>query len=112
MKRPDKVRVGPHRYRIRYDKDAIDLKATEHNERRLYGLTEPTAQVIHIDPTLAPDQLRDTVLHEVLHACLSLIGADEQLSPGKEERLVRALSPVLLQVLCDNPKLARFLTGR
>ena len=110
MKGPDKVRVGPHRYRIRYDKDAIDLKATEHNERRLYGLTEPVSQLIHIDPTLAASQMRDTVLHEVLHACLSLIGADEFLSPSKEERLVRALSPALLQVLRDNPKLVRFLT--
>ena len=111
MKPPGKVKVGPHSYRIRYDKDAIDLKATELNERRLYGLTEPVHAVIHVDPTLAKSQKQDTVLHEVLHACLSLIGWDESLSAEKEERLVRALSPVLLQVLQDNPRLCAYLTS-
>lgn len=105
-----KIRLGPHVYRVVRDKTAIDLKATEHNERRLYGLCEPTAGLVHIDPTLTDSQQRETVLHELLHACFSVAGMDELMSGTKEERVVRQVAPWLLLLLQSNPKLVRYLT--
>lgn len=51
-------------------------------------------------------QLRDTLLHETLHACLHVqeLGAED-------EEFVRRLAPVLLDVLRSNPVLVAWLTA-
>ena len=49
-----------------------------------------------------------TVLHEILHACADVVGVDDDKA---EERVVTVLSPALLQVLRDNPRLVEWLTG-
>lgn len=55
--------------------------------------------------------LRDTLIHEALHAIVYLSGIRENLSLSHEdeEKLVVALSPWLLALLRDNPKLVEFL---
>ena len=50
--------------------------------------------------------MRDTVLHEVLHACLFEAGK------GDCEDVVASLAPTLLYVIRKNPKLIEFLTER
>jgi hypothetical protein len=40
-----------------------------------------------------PDVMRDTLLHELLHACLCVGGTD--LDHEAEERVVRAIAPLL-----------------
>lgn len=49
-------------------------------------------------------QIRDTVLHETLHACLHI----QDLS-AEDESFVGRLAPVLLDVLRSNPDLVKWL---
>ena len=58
-----------------------------------------------IDQDQHERQLRDTVLHETIHACLHVqeLGAED-------EEFVRRLAPVLLDVLRSNPVLVAWLT--
>jgi hypothetical protein len=46
-----------------------------------------------------PDVMRDTFLHEIIHAILSIQGVGDLLHDKQEEDVVRALTPVLDQVL-------------
>lgn len=109
MKLPGHVKVGPHTYRLVVDRDAIARVSADAEERKL-GECEPRTCTITIDPDQARSQLADTVVHECLHASFDVIGAMEDVTDDIEERLVRRLAPVLLQVLQDNPGLVAWLT--
>ena len=58
---------------------------------------------IYVDKNLAFSAMQDTILHEVLHVVLQHFEKDS-------EQLVRILTPSLLAILKDNPKLVSFLT--
>lgn len=105
---PKHVQVGPHRYRLVFDKHEADRRSLAEGEVRL-GECDHRALTILVDPVQADTQVRDTVLHEVLHACMSLIGASEDVSEQVEERLVLRLAPVLLHLLRSNPRLLEWL---
>jgi hypothetical protein len=47
-----------------------------------------------------PDVMRDTLFHKILHAILSIQGMGDLLHGAQEEDVVRALAPMLDQVLC------------
>jgi hypothetical protein len=108
--RPKSVLVGPHRYRLVFNKAETDRRSLAEGEVRL-GECDHRALTILVDPTQAETQIKDTLLHETLHACMSLIGATEDISEQIEERLVLRLAPVLLQVLGSNPRLVAYLTA-
>jgi hypothetical protein len=107
---PKFVVVGPHRYRVTVDRAAVDRVSVEGGER-VVGACDRQRLEIVADPELAPSQLADTVLHEVLHAAFDLIGAGEDIAADVEERLVLRLAPVLLQVVRANPSLVEYLTA-
>jgi hypothetical protein len=107
---PKRVQVGPHRYRLVIDADAMNRASAEHGTR-LLGRCDNEQLLIVVDPRQAPSQQRETVVHELLHAACDLAGLSEDaLADDVEERVVRRLAPVLLQVLVDNPKLVAWLT--
>jgi hypothetical protein len=77
----------------------------------LYGLYQD-GEII-IDPNVR--QLRDTLLHEILHAIIAQTGLAETSGPlhgDAEEQTVRALTPLLLHVLRENRALINFLIER
>lgn len=45
------------------------------------------------------DNERDTLLHELIHAALAVTGVTHDLDDKEEERIVRAIAPVLNDVL-------------
>lgn len=104
MKPPRHVDVGPYRYRIVVGTAAIDRKSVEMGSE-LVGKYDGVAQTITLDPTLRFDGVRDTLLHELLHALLVPLELDDK----EEERIIQQLSPALLDLLRRNPKLARYL---
>lgn len=67
-----------------------------------------TKQLILLDPNQGPDQLRDTLMHEIEHAIW-----DQTLLrlPGKltQERVIEAMTPVRLDTYRRNPQLAAYL---
>lgn len=72
------------------------------------GLCDFDGLKLYIKKGLKKSIAQETLLHEVLHACTSpLLNGEEQLS---DEKFVTGVSPVLLQVMRDNPKLLEYLT--
>lgn len=104
MKPPRTVTLGPYRLEIVVDGAALDRKSVEF-EAELSGKFDLPAQRVILSPTLAPDVLRETLLHELLHGLLVPL----ELGHKREERIVLTLAPALLDTLRRNPTLVRFL---
>lgn len=58
-----------------------------------------------------PQQMRDTYLHEMLHA-LFVNGGLQHLMQCDDEAMVSILTPHLLAMLRDNPRVVEFLTQK
>jgi len=110
MRPPSKVQVGP----LSYD---VVLVATDHPAvSDCAGRTERGAQNIWIDRQTGPDQLRETVLHEVLHTVWGLAGLqmdiDDVGEDSQGEKIINRVTPLLLDVLRRNPRLVAYLTEK
>lgn len=91
------------------DEDAANRVSYE-DASRLIGQSNPEQQTITLRPSIAPMCLRDTLLHEVLHAICDMTGIAKDLGAEEEEKAVNRLGPALLDTLRRNPALVTFLT--
>jgi Zn-dependent peptidase ImmA (M78 family) len=101
MNLPDSVRVGAATYTFKRRK--MDA---------LYGQTHHRKAVINLNTKQADTQLRDTVLHEILHVIFNQAGMASILDTWThehEEMMTRLLAPWVLSVIRDNPDLLAFL---
>ena len=110
MSTPTSVRVGPYTYTIKVDAERIKELEKE-SDTDLFGMTTHGHLEIVLQPDVADTVLRETMLHEVLHAVLFNTGLSDRMTDKAEEHLVRALSPALFALLRENPDLVRYLTG-
>lgn len=69
-----------------------------------YGMCKHSACRITLHPDQTEDNMRDSLLHEVIHAL------DVELYTHMGERRVRLMATGLLQVLRNNKALVAFLT--
>jgi hypothetical protein len=99
--RPSEVRVGPYLYEIEYRDEVSD------SEPDLFGLTLNRDQKIIVSVRQSDLAMRDTVLHECLHAVFASSGLFREVE--NEERIVAATATWLLMLLRDNHALTRFL---
>lgn len=76
-----------------------------------FGRTDHFQAKLFVNKDQTQDQLRDTVLHEVLHAICFNYGVQTG-TEEEEEALIKTLTPVLLDVLCRNPELVALLLGK
>jgi Zn-dependent peptidase ImmA (M78 family) len=109
MSFPKKVKVGHVRYTVRLEKGLAAIAEAS-------GSCGEDMQLILIDDQLGPDQQRDTVVHELLHALFYAMNVKaflpkEEGSDSKEleEKIVFGLATRLLEMLRDNPKLVDYL---
>lgn len=58
------------------------------------------------------DSARDTILHEIVHISMRIVGAPSWLSDSREEDIVSRISPVILDTLRRNPRLSEFLLSK
>ena len=98
MEIPRYLKVGPFNYTVElhdgyWNKDDI----------RVYGEVDERTCTINLDVDASPEVVRDSIVHEVIHAILLMYDRDD-------EDLVRLLAPMILQVMRDNPKLMLALT--
>lgn len=108
---PKSVQVGSVRYAVQCDETAgLQAKVNEQTTACL-GSADHPAQLIRIDPNQGPDQLADTLLHEVMHAVFAFVGLHESPLAKHEERIVAALTPTLLDTLRRNPDLVAYVTS-
>ncbi len=110
MKLPGKVHVGPHTYRVICDTAAMNAECRDASED-LAGRCSHRTLTIHVDPDQARSQMRDTLLHEVLHAVANMTALDNEWGDEQEEEVILRLAPALLDVLRRNPRLVEFLTA-
>ncbi len=98
-RRPRRIVTGPFTWRIEW----VDLGG-EH-----YGETDQERLLIRMQPDLAPEFERETLMHELLHACYRTAGIDSTVE--REEQIVSGISPFLLDALRRSPGLAAYLLG-
>lgn len=107
MTPPERIVLGPHTWRILTD-DA-DGHLIHEGDR---GRTDANSLTIRVDArTLAEGALRDTVLHECLHACWDTAGLSAHEADAHQEQLITSLVPQLLDLLQRNPDLVAYLTA-
>lgn len=99
---PSSVRVGTSKFPI----NIVEHYPPDHDDNS-YGLTNLPTETIYIKADQAEGQMKDTVLHEVLHAIANR-GAFK-ISDESEEMMIRQIVPWLLLVIQDNPKLVAYL---
>jgi hypothetical protein len=99
---PLSVRVGQADYRIR-------IRA----RRDPLGECDTRKQRVDVTAAQSEPSLRDTVVHELLHAIWYESSANAMLATDEDEqeKVVRLLSPWLLMLLRDNPDLVAYLTS-
>jgi hypothetical protein len=107
---PVSVLVGPFSYRVVFSADRIKELEKESNTE-LYGITSHGDLEIALQPDCAEMVIRETLLHEVLHALFYNTGLTERLSEKMEEQVIRSLSPALFDLLRRNPALLPYWTG-
>lgn len=106
MKIPSNVRVGA------YDVEVATPGAVEMEHNEVEGRFLNSVLRIELRDDRPKMFMRETLLHEILHAviCLSGTRAVLDLETEDEEKLITLLTPALLCVLRDNPDVVRFLT--
>ena len=74
------------------------------------GLTDLHTQEIFVDPTMSLTNIKETVLHECLHAMFADSGVTWPVGGAtQEEKIVRILSPRFLQFILDNKELVEWI---
>lgn len=90
---PRYLKIGPFTYTVELHEGYWNK-----DDERVYGEVDERAATINLDVDASPEMIRDSIVHEILHAILLMYNKDD-------EDLVRLLAPMLLQVMRDNPKL-------
>lgn len=99
---PATLRIGPYSYRV-----VIDTEwCAEHN---LAGQHRPMDEAIVLHGEQSPARAADSMLHEVAHACLDVADHASDDEAEHDERVIRTLTPTLIDTLKRNPALVGYL---
>lgn len=100
-KRPSSVRALYYRYDINFDKKSV---TSDH------GSTDTESKVINITDRDNEEMTKEVLFHELLHVAFDDSFAFEgDNADDEEEKIVRILSPRLMQMFRDNPELSSYL---
>lgn len=103
--RPEHMKIGAFDITIEYDESLAELQAA--------GVSSRAQSLVIVDPEYAPQQLRDTIVHEALHlmwkqtSLLVRYPDDGPDSPG--ELVIQDLTPLVYSFIRDNPEVVRWL---
>lgn len=106
---PSAITLGPHVWQVRTDPDTADYLRNQAQR----GTTDVCTHTIRADADgLSAGALRETLLHEALHACWHTAGLDAEGNPAEEyaEQAITALAPQILHLIRANPHLVEYLT--
>lgn len=104
MKPPSRITVVGHEYRLAPSLKP-DLGVGDGTE--LAGHWDGSSSLITLAQSLSASVMRETVLHEVLHALARYTN-----TAGLNERTISQVCPSLLDTLRRNRKLTEFLLAR
>lgn len=109
MKCPTRIRVLGKVYSI---EETENVQGGEDHEV-LSGHCAPLLCHIQVSTEQHIQQIRDSLLHELLHAIWSESGLCCTIGEERiEEHLVHTLASAILALLRDNPALVRYLTAK
>lgn len=110
---PKSVRVGPLRWRITTSLGDFHAFAEAENDTTAVGFCNLESLTIALKPNLPDSLLRETLMHELLHAIIQTQGGifDTAKTEELEEATVSAISPMLLSVLRANEDVLEFVLG-
>lgn len=105
---PKVVRVASHAITVA-EPHYLEMASNESDGRFF-----PTISRIDVRSDLGPANVRDSLLHECLHAVLYCHGLGKllELDAEAEEKLVSGLAPAVLALLRRNPELVKFLLAK
>lgn len=104
---PETITLGPHAWQVLTDHDTANY--LRHDNAR--GTTDAQSLTIRVDVDgLAATAVRETLLHEALHACWETSGLAAHEVAEHTEQVITALAPQLLHLLRANPDLVAYLT--
>lgn len=107
---PSHVDVGPFRYTITSD-ELTRHRAQQTSLTVLLGNTDHDKLQIILTNDAPIGLIRETLMHELLHVVNEVTGLRQQWGNEKEERIIRRLSPILLELLQRNPDAVAYLTN-
>jgi Zn-dependent peptidase ImmA (M78 family) len=96
---PKKLKIGGFIWKVIESKDIS-------YEGNCYGSTHFDSQTIYLNPDIPQQKKTETLLHEIIHACMWQCGLNRTFSIKDkeitEEDVVQPLSMILYQVFKDN----------
>lgn len=107
--RPSHVDVGPYRYAVRWDQDALNAHSIEAGHG-CDGLQNGGRLEIVISPKGHSDYQRRILIHEVLHALFGLAGGMPK--RASEDDAIDVIESAVLDLLRRNPHLVAWLQER
>lgn len=113
--RPTSLVILGHRFEVKWTADSAE-RTTKDAEYWALGSVDLANQQIGVREAQAFTQLKDTLLHEILHVLVRMQAHQDRFRPfaadraHPEEPVVYALATSLLSVLRGNPKLVAWLT--
>ncbi len=99
------MKIGPYKYEVHY---IDDLKDPDNNNR-LHGMHSHSKLEIMCEGMDHPQVQIATIWHEAMHAAFDLSGVN--IGDQAEETVCTALSPIIIQMIRDNPKLVKATLG-
>ena len=116
--RPSRVKVGFFNYRINWRSEEDWLSSPLNND--MQGMHDAHTGCLHIrvQESVHEQILRETLMHEILHAIwwhqglrdFSFPRKTDHLGDDQEERIVLAINHGLMGVLQENPKVMKWLS--
>jgi Zn-dependent peptidase ImmA (M78 family) len=94
---PDKVKIGWRNYKV----NKSDAKRNTKGET-LYGEIDYGEQTIYINNEYCQDQMKVTLLHEIIHGIFNKQG---QVDWGCNEALIESIAEGIYELILDNPNL-------
>ena len=105
---PAYVKVGGRTYTIHSDLDTSRLTSDDGSR----GMTFTERLRIHINSDMPVELIRETLLHECMHAAWDIVGLSRSGDAAEhEEQVIKALAPTLAAMLRENPEVNAFLRG-
>ena len=96
---PPRVRLPGKTYTV----EVVTPDTRELVEGYNAGYISHQRQRIYLNGAYHPDQMRDTLFHEIIHGCEEVFGF------SAPEEYVHALSSTLLGTLKDNPEVVHYI---
>lgn len=109
VKRPESIKLGSHTWTIEFDEHEL-VRTSRLDGTDKHGICLHSEHRIIIEDRRPLTAMQETLVHEILHACvwtgriLFVIADCKEEDDSVEERVVASLSGILLDALKENPE--------